>query len=786
MNNMSPTNNIRFVNGVFELETQNTSYLFRVTPFKHLEHLYYGIKVEINDADALSLKRNCGYGDSVYYDPRDDKYCLDVLPLEFSGSGTGDFREAMLEWEVNGSNTADFVYDHYEIIEGNLNLEKLPDGHKAEATLIVYLKDLVTKAQLELNYTIYPDCDVISRSCKLLNNGEAIIKLRKLMSLGFDCLQEELEVITFNGLWAKEVQKKVSKLQGTIINESRVGFSSSRTNPGFILKKPLTTEDQGEAWGFNLIYSGSHYSSISLDLRGSVRIQTGIQPERFNLEIKPGEAFETPVAVMSYSDQGLNDLSHHFHDFVNNHLVNPHWANRERPILINSWEAFMFSFDQNKLLSLAKKAKDSGVELFVLDDGWFGKRNNDLAGLGDYEPNPKKLSQGIIGLAQKIHSLGMKFGLWFEPEAINPDSDLYRAHPDWAIKEEDRPEFYGRHELLLDLTKIEVKDYIVNKVSEILDSAKVDYVKWDMNRQLVGVSGEYSYRYILSLYEILGRIFKARPEILLESCSSGGNRFDLGMMAYSPQIWASDDTDPIERLRIQKNYSYLYPLSVMGAHVSASPCAQTLRKTPLATRFQVACYGDLGYELDLNRLSPLELKEIKAQISFYVKHRSLFQYGRFYRFDNQENKETFEVVKDNKAIVTKYRLLQPVSPGYDKLEVKGIDPKANYEIDSREFKLNIEMFGQLIEQVLPVKVNSQGLLVREAGKHLGLDTGKQHYEASGKALKAGIGLNNVFNGAGYNEHIRVPGDFGSEMYIIKNREITSIKEGHNDQTGNEE
>ena len=786
MNNTSPTNNIRYVNGTFQLLTQNTSYLFRVTPFKHLEHLYYGRKVEISDAEALSLKRNCGYGDSVYYDPRDDKYCLDVLPLEFSGSGTGDFREPMLEWEVKGSNTADFVYDHYEVIEGNRKLEKLPDGYKAEATLIIFLKDSLTKAQLELNYTIYPECDVISRSCTLTNNGEESIILRKLMSMGFDCLEENLEVMTFNGLWAKEVQKTVTRLPGTLLNQSRVGFSSSRTNPGLILKQPLSTEDQGEAWGFNLIYSGSHYSSLALDLRGSVRIQSGIQPERFNLELKPGESFQTPVSIMTYSDQGLNDLSHHFHDFVNNNLVNPHWANRERPILINSWEAFMFSFDQNKLLNLAKKAKAAGIELFVLDDGWFGKRNNDLAGLGDYEPNLKKLPQGIKGLAEKIHSLGMKFGLWFEPEAINPDSDLFRKHPDWAIKEEGRPEFYGRHELLLDLTKKEVKDYIVDNVSEIIDSAQVDYVKWDMNRQLTGVSGEYSYRYILSLYEILDRIFKDRPEVLLESCSSGGNRFDLGMMAYSPQIWASDDTDPIERIKIQKNYSYLYPLSVMGAHVSASPCAQTLRKTPLATRFQVACYGDLGYELDLNRLSPLELNQIKEQIAYYVKHRSLFQYGKFYRFEKAENKETFEVVKDNQAIVTKYREFQPVSPGYDKLTVKDIDPNENYTIDSRPFKLDIEMFGQLIEQVLPIKVNAKGLLVREAGKHLGLDSGKQHYEASGKALRAGIGLNNVFNGAGYNENIRVPGDFGSEMYLIKDRNITSIKEGQNDQAGNQE
>ena len=786
MNNTSPTNNIRSVNGVFELVTKNTSYLFRVTPFKHLEHLYYGMKVDLNDADALSLKRNCGYGDSVYYDPKDDKYCLDVLPLEFSGSGTGDFREPMLEWEVKGSNSADFIYDHYEIIEGNRSLTELPDGYKAEATLIVYLKDTVTKAQLELNYTIYPDCDVISRSCKLTNNGDENIILRKLMSMGFDCLEENLEVITFEGLWAKEVQKKVGKLQGTVLNQSRVGFSSSRTNPGFILKRNNTTEDQGQAWGFNLIYSGSHYSSLALDLRGSVRIQTGIQPERFNLEIKPGETFQTPVAVMTYSDQGLNDLSHHFHDFVNNHLVNPHWVKRDRPVLINSWEAFMFSFDQNKLLGLAKKAKEAGIELFVLDDGWFGKRNNDQAGLGDYAPNLKKLPQGIKGLAEKIHQMGLKFGLWFEPEAVNPDSELYRAHPDWAIKEKDRPEFYGRHELLLDLTKAEVKEYIVKNVTDILDTAKVDYVKWDMNRQLVGVSGEYSYRYILSLYEILGIIFKERPEILFESCSSGGNRFDLGMMAYSPQIWASDDTDPIERIRIQKDYSYLYPLSVMGAHVSASPCAQTLRKTPLATRFQVACYGDLGYELDLNRLSPLELGQIKEQIVFYIKHRSLFQYGRFVRFDKEENKESFEVVNDNQAVVTKYRLSQPVSPGYDKLEVKDLDPDKSYEIDCRPFKLNIEMFGQLIEQVLPVKVNAKGLLVREAGKHIGLEAGKEHYEASGKALRAGIGLNNVFNGAGYNEKIRVPGDFGSEMYIIKDKKNTSIKEGQNDQAGKAE
>jgi len=486
----------------------------------------------------------------------------------------------------------------------------------------------------------------------------------------------------------------------------------------------------------------------------------GISPDNFHWELLPGERFETPEAVMSVSDHGFGGLSQRMHRFVLEHIIPAYWQYRERPVLYNDWEGCMFDFNQRKLLSLAKQAKDLGCELFVLDDGWFGKRDNDTAGLGDYTVNKKKLPQGLKGLSERINHMGMEFGLWFEPEAVNPDSDLYRAHPDWALTDGFAP-LTGRNELLLDLTKPEVRDYIVESVTQVLDNANISYVKWDMNRHSIAL-GEKAHRYILGLYDVLGRIFHPRPHILLESCSSGGNRFDLGMLCYGPQIWCSDNTDPISRLEIQENLSYLYPQSTFGAHVSASPHAQTLRTTPLTTRGNVSFFGCLGYELDLDHLLPVEQKEIKEQIALYKKYRTVFQFGIFSRLKNG-----WQVRHGKTAIAGVFRKLRDAAPGYEQLRMKQLDPGKRYHFRNRTQELRIGQFGSLVKHVVPVNLNPNGAILRTADRHMTMHDGVQELTASGAALMSGVTLLPLFRGTGYHERQRTLLDFGSEVYIAQ-------------------
>jgi len=420
----------------------------------------------------------------------------------------------------------------------------------------------------------------------------------------------------------------------------------------------------------------------------------------------------------------------------------------------------MFDFNRGRLLDLASRAKKLGCELFVLDDGWFGARNNDRAGLGDYTVNRRKLPGGLKALADRVNALGMEFGLWFEPEAVNPDSDLYRAHPDWALTD-DLPPVFGRNELLLDLTKAEVRDYIVENVSATLDSANITYVKWDMNRHSVAL-GSKAHDYILGLYDVLGRIFGPRPQILLESCSSGGNRFDLGMLCFSPQVWCSDDTDPVERLEIQNSLSYLYPQSTFGAHVSAAPHSQTLRSTPLSTRGNVSFFGCLGYELDLKHLLNVENKEIKNQIAFYKTYREIFQFGIFRRTNLG-----WQVSQGGVTLVGVFHKLVSAAPGYEQLRVLGLDREKQYRVWSMEQAIRVGQFGNLLKHVAPVNVDPNGQLLRLADRLVTLPGGMEEMTVSGGALMSGILLRPLFRGTGYDPNQRTQGDFGSDLYIIQ-------------------
>lgn len=767
--NMSHRRSITYDKGLFHLRTEHSSYMFRVTPQGQLEHLHYGAPVRDADAEALALKRTMPYGDSVLYPGGGAAYCLDVLPLEWSGAGRGDYRPSPVEFVTDsGSWTADFEYVGHTITPGSTETRcGLPTAYGGDMTLTVLLRDEAAGAELRLYYTTYPDEDVITRRAELVCTG-AGLSIRKLMSLSLDLAERDLKMTTFTGNWIREAHRHDAAVEGTLINESRTGFSSNRANPGFILSERAADERRGRVWGFNLVYSGNHMSCVSTDPRGTVRVMSGISPDRFEWRLGTGESFETPEAVMCFSAEGLGGMSRAMHDFVNRHIVRGPWAGRGRPVLVNAWEGFMFDFDARRLLSVARRAKAMGAELFVMDDGWFIGRDDDTGGLGDYEPDEKKLPEGVSGLAREVKKLGLGFGIWVEPEAVSPKSRLYAAHPDWAITEPGREPVYGRNELLLDLTRGEVRDYIVDSVTRLLDSAEISYVKWDMNRQMAGVGGAYSHRYILGLYEVLHRVFDARPDILFESCSSGGNRFDLGMLCFSPQIWASDDTDPIERLDIQRGLSYLYPLSTMGAHVSASPHAQTLRHTPLGTRFAVSCFGCLGYELDLRELSPVEMREARRQIEFYKKHRMTLQYGRLYRFDLPDGREAFEcVARDGAEAVTgHFRRLVHAAPAFEKLPADGLDAAALYEVESLPALLRISDFGGLIKHALPVKLRPGGAILRAADSLTGLRQDTERYTASGAALMDGIRLQNLFSGTGYNKALRLPGDFGSEIYLI--------------------
>ena len=741
-------------NGVFHIRTETDSYLFKINAYGLAEHLHFGAPVKTRDAGALSCRPGLGWGASILLDAKDTASCPDVLPLEWSGSGRGDYRESPLEL---AGETADFRYTGYKIHEGGVPMAcGLPQAHDARETLEITLSQ--PGAELTLFYTAFPTA--IVRRTVLTNTGDKPLRLNKLMSFCLD-LPGSYTMATFNGGWIAEMRRCDTPVGASkVVNESLTGSSSNRHNPGFLLYEPGATEDAGTVYGFNLIYSGNHYAAAQQSLQGLTRVMQGINDSNFSRELPPGECFETPEAVLCHSGKGFGGLSANMHAFVTDHIIPPHWRGRPRPVLYNSWEGCTFDFSQRRLLSLANRAKALGCELFVLDDGWFAGRDNDRAGLGDYTVNRKKLPEGLEGLSRHLKDRGLSFGLWFEPESVNPDSDLYRAHPDWALTDGFQP-VLGRNQLLLDLTKPEVRDYIVENVSRILDSTGISYVKWDMNRHSVAL-GAKAHDFVLGLYDVLRRIFAPRPDILLEGCSSGGNRFDLGMLCFSPQIWASDNTDPIERLTIQNGISYLYPQSTMGAHVSAAPHAQTLRNTPLSTRGNVAFFGCLGYELDLRTLLPVEIKEIQGQIAFYKRYREVFQFGTFRRT------ELGWQVSDGKVTLAGvFHRLVYAAPGYERLRVKDLKPETDYRVTSLAQAIRVGQFGNLLKHVAPVNVNPNGALLRIADRHITLPGKPETLTASGAALAAGIMLSPLFRGTGYAPEQRTQGDFGSDVYLIE-------------------
>jgi alpha-galactosidase len=772
---------IKFIEPYFIIETKSLSYAIKILETGHLEHLYFGDKILETDLDFLHTKLSAkARGVIDYLEEKGKDIPLDLICLEFSSSGKGDFKLSPIELKMpDQSFVSDFTYQKHEMIEGILPSDTLPtpyDDEKNTKTLIITLKDTKFNIYIDLIYTTYYDVNIISRKTIIRNNEKETISLRKIMSMSFDIYGSNYDMLTLDGGAIKEAQKHITPIaQGTYINSSITGNSSYKHNPGVILLEKGTHEDFGNCYGFNLIYSGNHYTAIDQSSHGILRVMQGINPSMFEWDLNTNTSFETPTTVLSFSSKGLNDLSHHMHDFINKHIIPRQFKGVDRPIVINSWEGFYFDFNEKKLINLAKKAKSLGIELFVLDDGWFSSRNNDLSGLGDYDVNFKKLKHGLRGLSHKIHQMGMKFGLWFEPEMINPVSKLYEKHPEYAIKIEGRIPALGRHQLVLDMINPLVRKYIINEISKIIDDTNLDYIKWDMNRDMTDMyskhipnQGMFYHSYILGLYDVLSQLRKKYPHILIETCASGGNRFDLGMLTYGPQIWTSDNTDPIARLSIQKGISYFYPQSCISNHVSMSPHEQTLRKTPIDTRFNVSMFGVLGYELDFKLLNTFEINSIKKHIEIYKSYRHILQFGQFYRFNEDPKvRMNFQVSFEDTHVLGNYQVLAEPNPNLEILKIKNLNPTKIYDLKSMEQKLPLEKFGHLISHALPIKLNPNKALFRLISRFKQLDNATEEAHISGNVGMKGYKMQQQFMGTYYNEQTRMLGDFGSQIYIIK-------------------
>ena len=776
---------ILYKNNVFYLETELNSYILRVDETKHIVNEYYGSKVS-NNIDPLPIfnKWTYGFGNQVIYDKEINPLkSLDLSTLELSTTGKGDFNEPSLILKNKDGYIFDFLYDSYLITNKITKLKKLPTPHDGDQELIIFLKDKINNIDIEMHYIVFYKANVIARNIIIKNNSGNDLFLLKCMSSMLVLNNDNYEVLSLYGTWSNECKREYIDVKHTqIIIDSKTGASSNRHNPFFMVKNKEATFNNGNVYAFNLIYSGNHYSSIEENHAKQVRIMSGISPLCFEYKLKSKETFETPFSVSTFSNKGINKASQNMHYFINNHVINGVYKNKIRPILINNWEATGANFNENKILKIAKTAKECGIELFVLDDGWFKGRNGDTGGLGDYEVDKKKLPHSLSGLAKKINKLGLDFGLWFEPEMINENSNLYRNHKDYVLKHPLFKASEGRHQLCLDLTKKEVQDYIIQNVSDVLKSANIKYVKWDYNRSISdfyignGLSGNFFYDYIVGFYRILSEITNQNKNVLFEGCSSGGNRFDLGVLSYFQQNWASDNTDAYDRNYIQSGLYLGYPLSTIGAHVSATPSHSSLRITPIETRFNVAAFGVLGYELDLNHLTKLELNYVKEQIKFYKKHRKLFQYGTFYQFSfmEKENHSEWMVLSEDKkeALIGYFNGVSNLMNGVTILKGADFIPEQMYSLEVRRQKHNIKVFGGLINTILPIRLNENGFIVNEISKHKDIEIENEKYLVDGRMLNSNaIKLKQEWNGTGFDDGIRLLGDFGSRIYHIKSKEI---------------
>ncbi len=731
--------------GTFHLTNNEISYLIKILENGHLGHLYFGKAVHHKENfDYLVEMKQRPMTSCVFKE--NNLFALEHTQQEFPSYGSGDFRQpAVRVQQKNGSALTDFVFESYRVQKGKPTLQGLPatycESEDEAETLCITVKDELTGVKADLLYTIFAGRSALARSVYFVNEGNEDVFLDTAMSLCLDLPDYDYEWVQLSGSWSRERHVCKRHLQYGIqsVGSTR-GTSSHNHNPFVALKRPDTTETEGEALGFSLIYSGNFLAQAEVDNWNVTRFTMGIHPLNFNWKLEPGESFQTPEAVAVYSENGLNGMSQTFHKLYQKRLARGYWRDRPRPILINNWEATEFDFTEEKLISIARTAKEQGIEMFVLDDGWFGKRVSDFAGLGDWYPNPDRLENGITGLAEKIEALDMKFGLWIEPEMVNLDSDLYRAHPDWLLATPGRRMSTGRNQYVLDFSRGEVVDYIYESLAKLLREAKISYIKWDMNRCITEPYSaklpadreqEVLHRYILGVYDLYDRLTTEFPHVLFESCASGGGRFDPGILYYAPQGWVSDDTDAIERLKIQYGTSMCYPVSCMGAHVSAVPNQQVQRMTSLKTRANVACFGTFGYELDLNLLSQEELAQVREQVKFMKEYREVLQFGTFYRLKSpfEGNFGCWMCVSEdqNTAIVGWYKILNgPIQP-FQRVKLRGLDSSKAYCVDGEEVYYGDELMniglvttdnssGQIVDGIEPSGDFDSRLFILKAKK----------------------------------------------------------------------
>lgn len=683
-------------NSIFHLQSLHSSYVIQIVEGGYPAHLYWGRRVRGNQLERLlEMKVRASFSPTT--DPDNLSLSLDTLPHEYPAYGNSDFRtpayQALLP---DGSTVTDLRYESHRISKGKPSLEGLPavyveDDSEAE-TLELTLKDEHSGLTVVLSYTAFEQHNAITRSAKLINNGNGNLQLLRALSMSLDFAADNYDMLQLSGAWTRERYVHKRRLEpGMQSVESRRGSSSHVQNPFIALLSEGSDEDHGDVYGVSLVYSGSFTAGVEVDQFHTARLFAGINHFNFNWQLEPGQQFQTPEAVLVYSPDGLGGMSRGYHDLYRSRLIRGAFRDESRPILINNWEATYFDFTADKIESIAKVGKELGIELFVLDDGWFGKRDNDKTSLGDWFVDQNKLPNGLEDLAERVRKLDMQFGLWFEPEMISPESELYRAHPDWCLHVEGRRRTIARDQLVLDLSRADVREYIVKTVSDILASAPITYVKWDMNRNMTEIGSallppekqrETAHRYMLGLYEVLERITSAFPHILFESCSGGGGRFDPGMLYYMPQTWTSDNTDAVSRLKIQYGTSIVYPISSMGSHVSAVPNHQVGRITPLETRGNVALSGNFGYELDLTKFTEEEKITVKEQVALYKDIRHLVQFGDFYRlkspFEGNDAAWMYVSKDKNEAFAVYVSVLQEPYPSLSRFKLKGLDPERDY------------------------------------------------------------------------------------------------------------
>lgn len=713
----------------FTLQTTHTTYQMIVHDSGSLLHTYYGEKIPAEDLSYLLFDGECHFAPYPYENTA-RKGSLDVLTQEFPTVGQGDSRAIALDvMHQDGTHVLDLRYSSFELIKGKYNLETFPSFYATKdenvESLKITLKDALPKLEITLYYAVFEKSDLITRTVKITNHGTQSIQIYKIQSLVLDFPTGDFDLLHFHGKWAMERQIESLALEHAKISfGSNYGLSGNKQNPGFVLAKKNASEFLGECYGFNLVYSGNFEATAQKASLGQSRITLGIGDDQFSWKLEPEQSFEAPEGVMSYSNQGFSKLSQNFHDAIRKNLCRSKFTQEKRPVLINNWEATYFDFTGEKLIEIARAAKPIGVDLFVMDDGWFGNRYDDNRALGDWTVNEEKLGMTLAELVESIHQLGLDFGIWMEPEMVNEDSDLYRAHPDWVLQFPHRKALLGRNQFVLNLARKEVVEYLYEKICQILDAAPISYLKWDMNRPLsdwyskdlpADRQGELQTRYILGLYDILGRLTERYPDVLFEGCSSGGARFDLGMLAFHPQIWTSDNTDAINRLAIQYGTSFMYPISAMGTHVSVSPNHQNGRITPLKTRINVAMSGTFGYELDVSTLTCEEKKEAQLATKTYHTHQALIMTGDYYRIKEDRKISAWQVVaKDKKESLLTYVVKENEgNPEFIYITLKGLLKDAVYEISQKSYKGSVLMSAGLKLKQPKSNVDSEQIYIQK-------------------------------------------------------------------------